>query len=356
MNYKIFIIFFISLFIIFSCNNRNNSNSINKPHNTSNQQVDTVYSFGNNAFYSHYSGLWDTGEKVNISLKFESDFVSGYLIFLEQNLYYDFSGVVDDKKNANIMAVGLNDSLGFMMKFIDVNNIEVSFYPPQSSDIQIFKSNYDQSTEIEYFAIDTTYSTISPDEDSMSYEISYHVLIFDKNSDIYSKDSFLEKNMNSNGNLFYDSILVEEITDFEDAVKNTIFSDWYSQNYQEVLFNEFNILSIGNYAGGYTGGASTWSDEEYLIFDFKTNQQLKFYDIFKEDDSDFEKFIKGNYESLSNIFEYDEPVFYFTNEYFYITFYSSGAVRTGDVFEKIPISKLNPYFTTTFKENILTRF
>ncbi|MBN2891163.1 MAG: hypothetical protein JXL97_04780 [Bacteroidales bacterium] len=352
-NLKIILSFVFAVILIFSCKESNNK--INKLKDIENSTDDSLSTIPD-VFYTHLSGKWDNGEEVKFSLMLEPDYLSGYLLFTESDKYYDLSGIITDKNNIQVQAYGLNDSIGFVIKKITPETAEIEFYPPQSADLFIFTADYSSSQKIDYFSVDTTYSITFEDTDFL-YEIGFSAVILeDMDISIVPEMNFLFKQIDKNGNYFYENILPEKLLYFDENAKFSAM-DWYDFDDQEVIFNDGNIICIANYIGGYTGGASTWSSESYIIWDYQKKWQIHLFDVIEKSKKDeFYALLQKN-GIPSDELTYLEPLYYFTNEYFYFTIASGdfGATRSGDIYLKIPINKLELYFTTYFKENILPR-
>ncbi len=199
------------------------------------------------------------------------------MLFAELQIFYNFTGEVSGKE-AEIYAFGLNDSMGFKINFINENKAELSFYPPQKTDTFLLYEDFKNSCEIEYFAVDTSI-VVEVDSEKCYYDLLFHKVFFNHSEIEFINEDVFGEDLKQISSEFYKEILPTETENFTDFVQDFAIS-WYYSEYHEVLFNDYGILIIGKYNGGYTVVASTWNEEDIIIIDIEREKELTFNDIF----------------------------------------------------------------------------
>lgn len=347
-------IFFLILVIssFWSCKNHQEI----KTNNSNSDKYTKFWLFDSDTtFYENYKGIYNN-ENISVSILYSSSKVTGYLIFENTKKYYKLIGNLDNDSLLYFNAFYNDELLSFTVKFFNINQILVSFFPFKKEEILNLETNYKVSRKINVYKIDTNF-TKKTDEFSINYEINLQYLLPLSKSE--SDDSIINKFWfftNNKKEKIFDGIIEERLNYFNDVeIFNEI--DWYEYEFQDIILNEKDILIISYITSNYSGGVNFYSDENYLIVDFKTGKQYKFEDIFDENKStEINTLFAKKMGFFPEEFEYCEPIVYFTNSYFYITTTTHNAINAGNFEAFIDFSELEDFFTTDFKQNILSRF
>ncbi|OQX98172.1 MAG: hypothetical protein B6I24_06080 [Bacteroidetes bacterium 4572_128] len=221
-------------------------------------------------FYKHFVGnIFDKDKKMQIFMNLikKKDKVFG-------NYFYQKDG-----KNIEIEGKFLKDGTFLLnekngnFKFKITGKKITGFWKNKTTKLDFEAlENYENSEELEAFF---------HNEKNINLEIFYLASKNSNISDILLKNFF--------GENFIKNKIEENLKKYAENYKKAfkgidtnVFKTYEHSIISEVIFNEKNILVIGNSFSDYSGGAHGSHASNYYVYDLKLNKILKLKDIFKE--------------------------------------------------------------------------
>ncbi len=221
-------------------------------------------------FYKHFVGnIFDKDKKMQISMNLikKKDKVFGNYFYQKDGVSIELEG-----KFLNNGTFLLNEKNAYF-KFKFSGKKITGFWKDKTTKFSLeAEENYENSEELESFF---------HKEKNLNLDVFYLNSKNSKISDILLKkffgDNFIKNKPEENLKKY-----AETYKKSFEGVDSNVFKTYEHSIFSEVIFNEQNILVIGNNLLDYSGGAHGSNASNYYVYDLKSNKNLKLKDVFKK--------------------------------------------------------------------------